>query len=229
MRNPCLSLLLSTIAALAAFQFPAPLSAQSIENAPAASPFAESYRSALISYKNGDYKAAREETANAAKLKPTEADTAKLKLLQARIDIELANFASAEKLVQSVIDNAPDNALAYYYLGDVYLRQRTFLPARDAYLKFLKLKPKDPDAVLKLVYCHVARNDLSEAGKILLQLDQFSDLHPGYYFGKAAIAQAGGKQADAEKDLNNARTMYGNDTFALYMKTYLAVFPSKKS
>ncbi len=224
-RNPCSQLLLTGALLLA----PSFLFAQDIANAPAATVFAEHYRSALIAYKNGDYKTARDETLQAGKLKADagrgEAEEVKLKLLQGRIALELGEYPNAEKLISAAIDANPDNPIGYQYLGDVYLRQREFVPASDAYHKFLKLKPKDPDGALKLVYCNVGRNDLAEAGKILLQLDQFNDLHPGYYFGKASIAQAAGKKNDAESDLTIARTMYGNDIFATYMKGYLRLFP----
>lgn len=199
--------------------------AQDINNVPAGSAFAEDYRSALIAYKNGDYKTAREETMKAQKLI---ANDPKLKILQGRIALELSEFLPAEKLIKEGLAAAPDYAPGYQYLGDVYYRQRQFAPAIDAYEQFLKMRAKDPDGVLKLLYCHVGRNDLSAAGKQLIMLDQFSDLHPGYYFGKAAIAQASGKKDLVEKDLQLARTMYGNETYATQMKVYLVLFPLPK-
>ncbi len=202
-----------------------PLHAQDINNVPAPSSFAEDYRAALIAYKNGEYKTAREEAQKAQKLK---ADDPKLKILQGRIALELGEYPLAEKLVKAGLEAAPDYTPGYEYLGDVYFRQRQYVPAMDAYQQFLKLRPKDPDGVLKMLYCHVGRNDLSGAGKQLILLDQFSDLHPGYYFGKAAIAQASKKVDAVDKDLQLARTMYGNDTFATHMKTFLILFPAPK-
>lgn len=199
---------------------------QDINNVPAPSTFAETYRAALIAYKNGDYKTAREETQKAQKLNAADP---KLKILQGRIALELGEYLPAEKLVKEGLTAAPDYTPGYQYLGDIYFRQKQYVPAIDAYEQFLKGRPKDPDGVLKLVYCHVGRNNLSEAGKQLLLLDQFSDIHPGYYFGKAAIAQASGKKELAEKDLQLARTMYGNETCAVHMKTYLILFPAPKT
>lgn len=203
-----------------------PLHAQDINNVPAGSSFAEDYRAALIAYKNGEYKTAREEAQKAQKAK---ADDPKLKILQGRIALELGEYPLAEKLIKAGLDAAPDYIPGYEYLGDVYFRQRQYIPAMDAYQQYLKLRPKDPDGVLKMLYCHVGRNDLSGAGKQLVMLDQFSDLHPGFYFGKAAIAQASKKVDAVEKNLQLARTMYGNDTFATYMKTYLILFPAPKT
>lgn len=202
------------------------LHAQDINNVPAGSDFAEAYRATLIAYKNGDYKLAREESQKAEKLK---ASDPKLKILQGRIALELGEYPLAEKLVKAGIDANSDYAPGYEYLGDVYFRQRQFVPAIDAYQQFLKLRAKDPDGVLKLLYCHVGRNDLSAAGNQLIRLDQFNDLHPGYYFGKAAIAHAAGKKDAEERELQLARTMYGNETFAAHMKAYLILFPAPKT
>lgn len=189
------------------------------------SPFLDSYRAALIAYKNGDYKTARAAAQEAQKLK---ANDAKLKLLEGRIALELGEFQNAEKLIKEGIAADPDYPLSYQYMGDVYLREHQYMSAIDSYQEFLRHKPKDPDGLLKLVYCHIGRKDLSAAGQTLLQLDQFNDIHPGYYFAKAAIATATGKPVEAEKNFQTVRTMYGNDTFALFMKTYLTVFPPSK-
>ncbi len=214
----CIAFLILTVPLLA--------SAQDINNVPAGSPFAEAYRAALIAYKNGNYKEARDEALKAQKLKATDA---KIQFLLGRITLELGDQADAEKLVKAGIEADPNYSLGYQYLGDVYFREKQYVPATEAYEEFLRHKPKDPDGALRLLYCHVARKDLAAAGKTLLLLDQFTDLHPGYYFGKAAIAQAAGKGDEAERDLQLARTMYGNDAYATQLKHYLLLFPVPKT
>jgi tetratricopeptide (TPR) repeat protein len=186
--------------------------------------FTETYRTAVIAYNHGDLAAAKSGAEAAQKLKP---DESRVELLLGRVALEEKDYATAEKEIKDAAASAHPPELAYEFLGDVYLRQRNFAKARDAYQNFLEAKPKNPDGVLKLIYSELGAGNLAAAAERLLQLDPYNEVNPGYYFAKAAMAKAAGKPAASENHLQMARTMYGNRTFAQYMRTYLELYPLK--
>jgi tetratricopeptide (TPR) repeat protein len=187
--------------------------------------FTETYRTAFIAYKNGQWEEAKTQLAKAEQIN---AKDPKVAMLKGRIALEEGDFTTAEKLISQALPSDGSADPGYQYLGDVYLRSRNYQKARDAYQNFLRAKPRDPDGMLKIVYADVARNKLAEANQQAGQLDAFSDLHPGYYFAKSAIARASNKNDEAEKILQKARTLYGNQIFAEYLKNYLHIFATDK-
>jgi tetratricopeptide (TPR) repeat protein len=180
----------------------------------------------VIAFNHGDWPGAKSAVEAAQKIKPEEP---RAKLLLGRIALEQGDFATAEKEIKAVTVSEHPPELAYEFLGDVYFRKKDYLQSRDAYATFLGQKPKNEDGVLKLIYSELGAGNVMTASEELLKLDPYNDVHPGYYFAKAAIAQASGKAAQAEKHLQMARTMYGNKTFADYMKTYLELFPPQEA
>lgn len=186
--------------------------------------FTRTYRKALVAFKEDDLATAQAAAEEAQKLKP---DDSKPVLLLGRIATAKKDYATAEKLIQSVITQNPRNSISFRYLGELYFAQHDFYKAEHTFSDWLKADPKNPDALLWCAYAEVGRDDLAAAGAYTVQMDPFHPSHPGFYYAKAAIARKAGKPADAEKNLQAARTIYGNATAAEFMKDYLLLFAPK--
>jgi tetratricopeptide (TPR) repeat protein len=175
------------------------------------------YGTALLDYKTGKDDAALPAIDDAEKAKPGDQD---VEILKSRILTELKRYDEAEKLLRGMLtpDGGPvDVQIA---LGDVLLRKRSFDRAAKHYELALQAKPDDPDIVLKLVYTRVGASDLPDAGKYASQLKPLDPNNPSYYFAKAAIAQATGKSAEADDDIQTVRTIYGITVANRYLRTY---------
>ncbi len=200
----------------------------SAENTPADSTLTP-YQKALLQYKSGHYEEARTAITAAESAKPGDPAT---ELLKARILTELGDFPGAEAAIKPIAgENATPEVLIVF--GDLYLRKGNSAKASTIYEQVLKVKPADPDILLKIVYARIGAGDLTTAEKVASQLKPFDPTtdpldpkHPGnpaYYFAKAALAQSTGKSAAAEDDIQTARTLYGITTANRYLKTYLEV------
>ena len=193
------------------------------------------YSKALLFYKIGRYVDAHSAINAAEQAKPGDPAT---EVLKARILTELRDFAGAKAALESINGKpglTPEvldgQALAF---GDLCLRQRSFDEAAKFYETLLSKKPGDPDLILKIIYTRVGAGDMVAAAKYASQLkpfdrgsDPLDPKHPGnpsYYFAKAALAQATGKTAEADDDIQTARTLYGEMMTTRYLKTYLEVF-----
>ena len=201
----------------------------SAENTPADSTLTP-YQKALLQYKSGHYEEARTAIDAAEKAKPGDMAT---EMLKARILTELGDFAGGEAALKPLLSPGAPQAV-YLAMGDLRLRKRDFNGASKFYDLAGAGKPKaDPDIILKMVYARIGANDLPMAESFASQLKPFDPTtdpldpkHPGnpaYYFAKAALAQSTGKNAAAEDDIQNARTLYGITTANRYLKTYLEV------
>lgn len=175
---------------------------------------------ALLDFKRGNLDAARKEIDAAEKAQP---DDIPIKILKSRILAEQHDFATGEKLLRAAL--TPEGPFEIQVaLGDLLLRKRDFDAAADIYGQALKAKPGNPNILLDLIYTRVSVSDFVSAGKYFSQLKPLDQDNPAYYFGKAAIAQATGKTADAEEAIETVRTLYGNTMADHYLKTYLEVF-----
>jgi tetratricopeptide (TPR) repeat protein len=101
-------------------------------------------------------------------------DRGNQKLIDANNLLELGKSAEAEKLIQEVVAQYPDHALAYNNLGFCFVAQRQFDKARKAYQKALELYNKtEPDNAEELanVYDNLAfLNDLTGDNEAALNL-----------------------------------------------------------
>ncbi len=185
------------------------------------------YQAALHHYKSGNYEAARTEIEAAEKANPGDVATETLK---ARILIEQGDFDAGEKLLRSLLTptGPPEVQMV---LGDLLLRKHDFNGAAKQYTFCLQAKPGDPALTLKVVYALIGANDLPEAEKTASKLKPLDPDYPSYYFARAALAQTTGNAAEAEEDIQTARTIYGITVTNRYLKTYLEVFakPAKAS
>jgi len=59
-------------------------------------------------------------------------------------------FEMAEVLLQEVIRNSPENALAYSYLGDIFLKKQLYDGALNLYKKALDLDPNNADNYFRI-------------------------------------------------------------------------------
>lgn len=98
----------------------------------------------------------------------------------------------------------------HFDLGEAAFAQRYWPEAIEFYQVHAAKTNGDPRTILKLVYCHIVNGNLHQAGQWLAKLDPFDDSFPGYYFAKAAFAQAMGKAEEPAKLIQQARTLYGN-------------------
>lgn len=180
------------------------------------------YESALFFYKTGHYDDARKYVDAAEKEKPGDLPT---EILKARILTEQGDFTGGEQVLRPLL--TPNGPLEVQLaMGDLFLRKRDFSRAADLYTAALKQKAEDPDIMLKLIYAKIGISDLVSAEKLASQLKPFDPDHPSYYFAKAALAQATGKEQEGEEDIQTARTIYGITVTNRYLKTYLEVFSS---
>jgi tetratricopeptide (TPR) repeat protein len=183
--------------------------------------FEETYRSALIAFKNEKWEEAQTQALAAEKLKP---EDAKPTLLRARLAQAQKQWKEAEKLASEAIKKDGHYPPVQFYTGEIYFGQRKWSEAQVFFHEALQLRPNDPDIILKLVYCNLGTKDSGAATTRLTKLDAFHASHPGYYFAKAAIARSAGRLEESDKIIQNARTLYGNLTLNDFMKDYLFLF-----
>lgn len=122
----------------------------------------------------------------------------------------LGRYDEAVEAYFKALELDPQLDSAHFYLGEAAFAQRYWPEAIEFYRVHAAKTKGAPRTVLKLVYCHIANGNLNEAGQWLARLDPFDDAFPGYYFAKAAFAQAMGKTDEPAKLLQQARTLYGN-------------------
>jgi tetratricopeptide (TPR) repeat protein len=181
------------------------------------------YSQALVDYKQGNY----EQALDALQGTDPAYQNDNFIILEAEILSELKRYKDAQNLLAPRAGSGASPAL-WVAMGDVLLRKRDFGRAIK-YYDAARGKSQDPDLVLKLVYCDIGNADLVSAAQLASQLSPFNpknpyDDHASYYFAHAALAQATGKSADADDDIQNARTNYGITVTNRYLKTYLQFF-----
>jgi Flp pilus assembly protein TadD len=178
------------------------------------------YQQALLSYRAGNYDAAKTSIDEAQKDNPN--DLA-IDVLKARILTEQRDYTGGEALLhQHLTGNGPvDVQIA---LGDLYLHKHDFSGAATVYDEALQLKPEDPDIELKLIYAKVNTGDTVGAVSLASKLKPLDPINPSYYFAKAALAEATGNSAEADENIQTVRTIYGITATNVYLKMYLAVF-----
>jgi tetratricopeptide (TPR) repeat protein len=193
------------------------------------------YSQAMVRYKAGDYDQAWDLIKG---IDPAKQDD-NFVILGAKILTELKRYDDGEKILRQRIGagTGTDEALPpdanknelIVTLGDLFLHKRSYDRAAKYYAAALKAKPSDPDLTLKLIYARIGTGDLRAADQLASQLSPFDpknpyDDHASYYFARAALAQATGKSADADDEIQNARTNYGITVTNRYLKTYLQFF-----
>lgn len=69
------------------------------------------------------------------------------------------NFDMAEHLLKEVIKNEPENALAYSYLGDIYLNKKQYDGALNLYLKAVEIDPSPAENYFRMGQIHYFRKN----------------------------------------------------------------------
>lgn len=69
------------------------------------------------------------------------------------------NFDMAEHLLKEVIKNEPQNALAYSYLGDIYLNKKQYDGALNLYLKAVEIDPSPAENYFRMGQIHYFRKN----------------------------------------------------------------------
>lgn len=72
-------------------------------------------------------------------------------------------FDMAESLLQQVIDREPENALAYSYLGDIFLIKQRYDGALDLYRKSIGLNPDAGDNYFRMGQAYYYKKDGDQA------------------------------------------------------------------
>ena len=109
-------------------------------------------RSGNKAYAGGDYVEAEVDYLRALELAP-ESLEARFNLADAQYKQE--RYADAEKLLQELVrdtTNGKYRADIHYNLGNVYMKQRKFEEAAEAYKNSLRVNPSDIDAKFNLAY-----------------------------------------------------------------------------
>jgi tetratricopeptide (TPR) repeat protein len=68
-------------------------------------------------------------------------------------------FDMAESLLQQLIDREPENALAYSYLGDIFLMKQRYDGALDLYTKSLQLNPDSGENYFRIGQVYYYKKD----------------------------------------------------------------------
>lgn len=192
---------------------------------PAAAQNGDAYTQAVLNYKTGNFPAARIAIDDALAANP---DNVAIVILKSRILTELGDFDGARKTLESLNDNPhltpADGDARTLAWGDICMRRRDFDGATKFYESLLARQPDNPDLKLKIVYSRVGANDLVTAAKFASELKPLDPDNPAYYFARAALAEATGKSAEADQEIETVRTIYGITVANRYLKTYLQVF-----
>lgn len=146
--------------------------------------------------------------------------------LKGRILIALGKYQEGADLLFKILEKNPKRTDLYQYIGDAAFRERAWPDALEAYSRFMKDTKEGRDAYLKVLYCKVAMQDLSEVGRLVSSFDPLDPMHPGYYFGRAALAAALKKPKEEDEFLKKAKTLYGLSTFNRYQVDYLFLIKS---
>ena len=206
------------------------LRAQDAQEQPVADNDTSPYHLGLVAYKAGKFQEAYDVMSKAP---AGAADVVQFDVLESKVLTELKRYDEGEKLLRGIL--TPTGPVEVHVaLGDLLLRKHSFDRAAKYYTAALQAKPNDPDITLKLIYAKIGSSDLIGASQYASQLKPLDpknpyDSHASYYFAKAALAQATQKTSDAEEDIENARTIYGNTITDRYLKLYLEVFASSEN
>lgn len=178
-----------------------------------ANPPADAYSSAFAAFRAGQLEEAMQRVDALLAAEPPVARTLELK---GRILHALGRFEDAEKFYFQALEKDPGLASVHFHLGEAAFRRASWADALQYYSVHLREQRGSRATALKLVYCYVASDNLTDAAKWMQAFDPADELEPTYYFARAALARAAGKPAEADEALRQARTLYGNEVYARY-------------
>lgn len=141
--------------------------------------------------------------------------------LKGRILHARGQFEEAQIFYFRALETDPALASVHFHLGEAAFRRAAWADALQYYSVHLREQRGSRPTALKMVYCHSITGNLTEAARWMQALDPRDELDPSYYFGRAALARASGKPAEAAEALRQARTIYGNDTYLRHESDYL--------
>ena len=178
------------------------------------------YQEAFVAFKSGKNADALQLTNNLLNANPT--DSAVL-LLKGRILIKESRFKEAQDFLFMASEKNPKLDEVHFQLGEAAFGLEKWGEAVQYYRVYLSKVPGAADAVLKVIYCYLAAGDLHNSSRLITSLDPADDLHPCYYFARAALAFAANKHAEYQEALQQARTIYGNDVYGDYEPDFLFI------
>jgi len=193
-----------------------------------AAPPSEAYSNAFAAYRAGQWEEAMQRVDALLAAEPPLARTLELK---GRILHGLGRYEEAEKFYFQALEKDPGLASAHFHLGEAAFRRASWADALQYYSVHLREQRGSRPTALKMVYCYVASGNPTDATKWMQALDPSDELEPTYYFARAALARALGKDAEAAEALRQARTIYGNEIYARFDADYAflnAKLPQKK-
>ncbi|PTY04005.1 hypothetical protein DB346_04205 [Verrucomicrobia bacterium LW23] len=194
-------------------------------------PINERWYQALEQYRKGNLAEAARLAESVSKARPS----TKVSLLLVRIARDQNDFINARMRLVQVLDADPTNKAAHILSGDLFLRQKEYLKAKNSYETALQYAKggKDYDITLKLVYTTLGLKELPTANRLVKELaastestDPTEKLRPNYYFAKAAISYAMGRPTEADKTLENVRSMFETSVFYEYLAEYIWLYPT---
>lgn len=143
--------------------------------------------------------------------------------LKGRILHARGRFKDAQDFYFRALEADPTLASAHFHLGESAFRLGDWADALQYYSVHLREQRGSRLTALKLIYCHVITGNLTEAARWMQALDPRDELDPAYYFARAALARASGKNPEAAEALRQARTLYGNEIYLRHEPDYLFV------
>ena len=180
----------------------------------------DSYQAAFAVFKAGRLDEALQRVDALLIKSPAEARTLELK---GRVFLAQGKYKEAQDFFFNAVDKSPDLHTCHYFLGEAAFGQTHWGEAVQYYKIYLSKVPAGKQAVLKMIYCFLATRNLTDAAKWITTLDPVDELHPYYYFARAALASATGKPGESQEVLQQARTIYGNDVYRDYEPDLLVI------
>ncbi|MDX6767430.1 MAG: tetratricopeptide repeat protein [Candidatus Methylacidiphilales bacterium] len=178
----------------------------------------DAYQEAFVAFKSGHFDEALHRV-DALLLKAP--PPARVLELKGRILHRMGSPDKAEGFFFMALERDPELVSAHFHLGEAAFRRKEWSDALQYYLVHLKKVPGAKATLLKVVYCQIASDQLTQAAQFILGLDPSDEYEPGYYFARAALALASGKEKEAADALAQARTIYGNEVFFSYEPDFL--------
>ena len=168
---------------------------------------------ALSDYAQGETASAEKLIEQALALAP---DSPYVQIAQARIQFALQDFSGALAATRKVLDELPTSAQAWSVRGDVYMQQRKYEQALDAFSKAIEYQQYNPADRLKraLIRLQLQKYDgaLADA-KVLLRS---SPTNPGGNYVKGVVLFQKGRYPDALRPLSLAEPAWKTFPLALF-------------
>ncbi len=148
--------------------------------------------------------------------------------IKGRILHRQGKYEEARERFDKALSLNPERYTIYFHLGETYFQQANWSEAFTNYRIHAESDPPAVNSRLKMIYCLSAVKNFPAALKLCSTLDPVDTYSPAYYFGRAALAHFQKKEEEYNQSLRQVQTIYGIDTFNIYMPDMLTLIKSTK-